>query len=225
MMFTFYPILRSTQNWDLIELPDTNLAFKGIKPITSPLRLFIALELPISLQHRLAEQITALRQLIPTRDVTWVKPAGLHLTLKFLGAVPAQQLSQINMGLQQAVIGHSAFELQLTGMGVFPSGQKPKVIWVGLQGQTDALQQLRDAVERELSPLGYPTEARPFHPHLTLGRVKTLVGKAQAAIGQQVKQVAITDYGGWQCHQVSVMESTLKPSGAEYTALHIVDLT
>jgi 2'-5' RNA ligase len=93
------------------------------------------------------------------------------------------------------------------------------VVWLGLKGQLDTLQSLRDQVEARISPLGYPTEKRPFSPHLTLGRLKSSTPREVSAIGKAVEGASLGEVARWTAQTVSIMQSTLRPDGAIYTAL------
>jgi 2'-5' RNA ligase len=183
------------------------------------LRVFIALELPKLVQVELQNQIDVLSKPIPPRAVHWVKPASTHLTLKFLGDVPRKQLPQIEAALREAVKGYPAFRLTAKGLGCFPRPNRPRVVWIGIHTEQKYLYQLRDRVEAAVAPLGYPTEDRPFSPHLTLGRVKTGDGRIMEQIGSLVQATPVGEIAAWQCEAVSLMQSTLTPGGAIYASL------
>lgn len=151
-----------------------------------------------------------LRRALP--DLKWVNPAGIHLTLKFLGEITPAQAEQVKAGVQKAASG-GAFTLRVGQLGCFPNPRRPKVLWVGIEGEVDKLQQLRDTVEAEIAPLGFPTEDRPFNPHLTLARTHRRTALEALATHE------IGHVGEWHISELSVMRSVLKPTGAEYTAL------
>jgi 2'-5' RNA ligase len=192
---------------------------QGEPPISDTLRVFIALELPKSVQAALQTQIDVLSKTIPPRAVHWVKPDGTHLTLKFLGDVPQKQLPSLEAALREAVKGCPAFNLTAKGLGCFPRIKRPKVVWIGIHAEQDYLYQLRDRIEGQVAPLGYPTEDRPFSPHLTLGRVKTTNGRIIEQIGSVVQGTPVGKLAVWRCDTVNLMQSTLTPSGAIYTPL------
>lgn len=187
------------------------------------LRLFVAIVLPAPILERLAAIQQQLRADTPHGVVRWVDPGGIHLTLKFLGEAPASQQSELESALTAAVGERQPFELVLSDLGCFPSERRPRVVWVGLNGALPALQALRDDVERAISPLGYPTEDRPFSPHLTLGRVRREAATSQAALlGGLVMNTRHTFAQAWRVSSVSLMLSELDPGGATYTELHRV---
>ena len=183
-------------------------------------RLFIAIELPPHVLDHLSALQDWLRERVPPRTVRWVAPQGIHLTLKFLGEVPLQQREALQKALAHAVHPHAPFELAAGGLGCFPNPRRPRVAWVGVHQNAEALRGLRDAVEAHMAPLGYPTETRPFHPHLTLGRVRKDARRQDVqALGTLIAKSAFPQRETWTVHNVALIRSQLKPSGAVYTPL------
>jgi 2'-5' RNA ligase len=185
------------------------------------IRAFIAIELPETILVELGNVETRLKPQIPHDAVRWVKADSIHLTLKFLGQVPSDQLELITSSLQSAVAAYAPFTLDVSGAGCFPSVHRPRVVWVGVHDNDHhRLHALQRAVENAIAPLGYPTEIRDFTPHLTLGRVARDVHQAdQKKIGDVVQAAGIGSLGKWEVRQVALIKSDLKPSGAEYTVL------
>jgi len=184
------------------------------------LRLFVAIVLPAPVLERLAAIQQQVRADTPHGVVRWVDPRGIHLTLKFLGDAPASQQPELERALSEAVGERAPFELVLSDLGCFPSERRPRVVWVGLAGALSELHALRDAVERTISPLGYPTEDRPFSPHLTLGRVRREASASQASLlGGVVMSRRQTANQAWRVASASLMRSELNPGGATYTEL------
>ncbi|MBN1201212.1 MAG: RNA 2',3'-cyclic phosphodiesterase [Anaerolineae bacterium] len=188
--------------------------------MTDMLRLFIAIELPPNVLSLLSGIQTQIKERVPPRTVRWVNPDGIHLTLKFLGDVPAIRQHTLEQALIDVTRSHTAFELAAGGLGCFPNTRRPRVVWVGVQEQTGALHALRDAIEAHFSPLGFPTEQRPFNPHLTLGRVRREATKHNTAeLGTLVANIPPGDTQRWRADAVSLIRSQLKPTGAVYTEL------
>ncbi len=184
------------------------------------LRTFIAVHLDDELRMNLGLLQDRLRAQVAPRSVRWVRPAGIHLTLKFLGDTPATKVGDVAATLTRAAAGISPFTITMGGLGCFPNTRRPRVIWVGLQEETGALASLRDAVEAEVSPLGFPTERRSFHPHLTLGRVQRRASKLQVReIGRVVAAITTGTVDEMAVHAVSYIKSDLRPTGAVYTIL------
>jgi len=188
-------------------------------------RLFIALELPPELIAGLETIQARLRRGAPPRTVRWVAPSSVHLTLKFLGDSPVSQRGALQNALQQAVSAHESFVLTAGGLGCFPNTQRPRVVWVGIRDSNGALKALRDSIEDVIAPLGYPTENRPFSPHLTLGRVNRDAGRLDLQkLGDLVMATRLDDLHTWTVTSVSLMQSDLRPTGAVYTALYHAEL-
>jgi 2'-5' RNA ligase len=181
-------------------------------------RLFIAIELPPQVQSALHTAQAGLKEYaLPVR---WVDPAGAHLTLKFLGATRPDQVPAITAALDEVARAHRQFELVTADLGCFPNLRAPRVIWMGLAGALQELTRLRDDIEQPIAPLGFPTEKRPFNPHLTLGRTSKDASRAAVAgIGPAVLSVHAPPPVPWQIHDISLMRSELGPSGARYTCL------
>ena len=147
------------------------------------LRTFVAIELPAEVRAAIAAAQAELRGALGDRagSVRWVNPAGAHLTLKFLGDTPESAVPGVEAALRAALAGTAAFDLRTGALGCFPSGRAPRVLWLGLDGDLAPLTAARDAVEAAIAPLGWPTEARPFSPHLTLGRLRPEASPAERA--------------------------------------------
>jgi 2'-5' RNA ligase len=189
------------------------------------LRTFIAIELDEELKHNLERLQDHLRERVAPQSVRWVRPAGIHLTLKFLGDTPAEKVSQVKDALARAAAQVGPFTFTVGTLGCFPNSRRPRVVWVDLQEPTGALAGLQKAVEDQVTPLGFPTEKRPFRPHLTLGRVQRRASKSEVReIGEVVAASAIGTIGGMAVSSVSYIKSELKPSGAVYTTLLEADL-
>ncbi|HSH77232.1 MAG TPA: RNA 2',3'-cyclic phosphodiesterase [Herpetosiphonaceae bacterium] len=187
------------------------------------LRLFIAIELPDEVRAVLAEAQRRLQG--QGLAVRWVDVAGAHLTLKFLGATPGNRVEAIEAALQRAARLHAPLMLRTAGLGVFPRPNEPRVVWIGVEGDVARLRALHGDVERYVAPLGYPTEKRPFSPHLTLGRtVKGATRPEFTKIGTAVAAAEAPPAAMWPVGMVSLMRSELRPSGAFYTAMAHISL-
>lgn len=127
------------------------------------IRLFVALDFPTEIRERLA----GLGGGVP--GARWTEAEGLHLTLRFIGEVPEDDLSDIAGAL--ADIAAPAFALTLDGVGVFGTGRNARVLWAGVE-RSDALVHLQAKVESALVRLGLAAEERRFSPHVTLARLQ-----------------------------------------------------
>lgn len=188
------------------------------------LRLFVALELPDPALEALAALQARLQADPAGRAARWVRPEGIHLTLKFLGEVPAGRQADITRAVEAAADGQAPLALEVAGLGCFPNPGQPRVAWAGLGGDLAGLAALQRATERALNPLGFPPEKRGFSPHLTLGRLRREASPAEArALGALITRSA-ADLGGaalagWTAGELSLIRSELERSGARYTRL------
>jgi RNA 2',3'-cyclic 3'-phosphodiesterase len=182
------------------------------------MRLFIAVPLPESVKIALETASASLGQNLPRGAIRWVRPAQMHLTLRFLGETAVSQLPSLQDQLTQLTSQHPSFVLQLNGIGVFPSRKKPRVVWAGLGGEVAALQALQAGLATRLLNLGWPQEKRPFRPHITLGRVKDAkkAQKLRLDVALAGLEIGVT--------AVHLVQSELRPSGAVYTVKQIAKL-
>lgn len=192
----------------------------------STIRTFIAVELDEELRTNLRRLQERLRGQVAPQSVRWVRPEGVHLTLKFLGDTPLSRLDEIRAAVARAATEVGPFTFTVGGLGCFPNTRRPRVVWVGLQEPSGKLARLRDAVEAHVAPLGFPTEARKFSPHLTLGRVQRRASKSEIVeIGQVVAASELGTLDEMAVAVLSYIKSDLRPSGAVYTTLLEAELT
>ena len=191
-------------------------------------RLFIALDLPPAAKGSLGATAAQLKAVIPS-GVRWVDPAGVHLTLKFLGDTDTGLVEPILAAMQPGagVSGAAAFPLQLSGLGVLPNYREPRSLWAGVGGDLDALGRLQRRVDEALARLGFPPERRPFRPHLTLGRVQ---GSVSTATRREIGETLATQFAilksnhrepehAWQATEMHLIQSRRTHQGAIYTSL------
>jgi RNA 2',3'-cyclic 3'-phosphodiesterase len=184
------------------------------------MRLFVAINFPASLREDIWTASASLRDAgLPVR---WVEQAALHLTLKFLGSVGSERTPDIVSGLEAATRQTRPFALPLGGFGAFPSLERPRVIWVGCDG-VPQLELLQHAVEVEMDRLGFEVEGRPFHPHLTLGRVER-DARPQRLGSLDALLEGLEFQGETAVASVELMESTTGPQGSHYRAVHSAGL-
>jgi 2'-5' RNA ligase len=189
------------------------------------IRSFVAIELEEDIKIALGEVQQTLRSKGIEDQVRWVKAEGMHLTLKFLGNVPADRIKELSPALTKGSERARQFRIGFRGLGCFPSLSRPNVIWVGIQGETEALVALQQGIEEHLSLLGYPPENRGYAPHLTLGRVRRNVGASQRRwLGGLIEGLEVGFLGEMPVREVSLMRSDLSPSGARYSRLALVQL-
>jgi RNA 2',3'-cyclic 3'-phosphodiesterase len=189
-------------------------------PRTRGVRTFIAIELDEAIRVALRTVQDRLKRQVPPGSVKWVAPDGIHLTLKFLGDTPVGRIPDIEAALRTACERFGPFDLSVEGRGCFPNFRLPRVVWVAVRERGGTLSRLQEAVERTVSPLGWPTEGRAFSPHLTLGRVaKDADSRTAAAVGQAVEKSVVEQIGLQTVTAVSMIRSELRPTGAVYSRL------
>lgn len=185
----------------------------------------MAIELPAELKEELRQVQRTLSDGGIEDLVRWVKPAGMHLTLKFLGSVPANKIKSVEMAVAQASQGAGPFKIALRGLGCFPTPSRPNVIWVGVEGDLGPLAALQRGIEDSLAALGFAPERREYTPHLTLGRVgKQVDSRQRRRIGELTGTIRVDSLGEMQAREVSLIRSDLSPAGARYTRLAAIPL-
>jgi 2'-5' RNA ligase len=188
-------------------------------------RTFIAIELDENIKAALTKLQEQLKAKVPQDTVRWVGPEGIHLTLKFLGNLPANRIEQVEQAIAQACAGFRSFPFSVGGLGCFPDTRRPRVVWVGVQEDTGILTRLQKSIEDGMEKLGFPPEERGFQAHLTLGRTQRRASSGDVRrLGQIVDETDIGELGRMEARAVSLMRSDLKPTGAVYTRLAEVRL-
>jgi RNA 2',3'-cyclic 3'-phosphodiesterase len=176
-------------------------------------RLFVALDLPDAVRSAIGETIALLKR--ACREARWVRPEGMHVTLKFIGHAIADGETQKLEALRAALASvrlNGPVEMQFRGLGFFPNRRRPRVIWCGVEA-SDNLTELALGVERVLETLGIPAEKRRFTPHLTLARLKD---GGTAKLAKVAEEMKLREFGSGRETEFHLFQSCLKPSGAEY---------
>jgi RNA 2',3'-cyclic 3'-phosphodiesterase len=138
--------------------------------VDAPWRLFLAVRLGQDVQRLVTEQIAALTA--EGWPVRWVQPETSHLTLHFLGETERERAELVRLALPDIVAAHAPFALRTAALGVFPNFRRPRVLWLGLHGPVHRLQTLQKDISGALQGLGFAAGDEPYHPHITLGRVR-----------------------------------------------------
>lgn len=176
------------------------------------IRTFIAVELP----DTFIPEIEKIESVLDTHGIKLVEPKQVHITLKFLGDIPEDNVEPIASALSQ--INCKPFEARIKGVGIFPKPAYIKVIWLGSEGNFEAL---HSEVERVLSPFKFEKDDK-FSPHATLARVKQLRDKA--ALLEKIKKLEDIDLGTMNVESISLKKSTLTPKGPIYETLREIKL-
>jgi len=179
------------------------------------IRTFIAIELPETFRDKLRSLLGEFKK--SGADVKWVRPEGIHLTLKFLGSVSRESLEKVALAVKPAVERFDPFELKAQGVGCFPALHNPRVVWAGLGKQEESLSRLQREIELKAADLGFSPEERRFSPHLTLGRVRS--PKGRDALIALIENKSKVDLASFLADRVAIFRSDLRPDGAVYTKL------
>jgi 2'-5' RNA ligase len=177
------------------------------------LRLFVALEIPTEVRGDLAAMVETLRAI--SKEPRWLRPENLHVTLKFLGEVPETKLAAVRTALAQ-IRSEQPVTLEFRGLGFFPNEKHPRVFWAGIEASPN-LMKLAEDIDGAMEKLEILPERRAFSPHLTLARFERqgVPEKLRIAIAENSQR----EFGALQTNEFHLIQSKLKPSGAEYTTL------
>lgn len=180
------------------------------------MRLFCAVELPALIRERASEHIAVLQRLAPDVRAGWERPEKLHITLKFLGEIEESRARLLSAASERAAGSVEPFHLSIEGAGAFPPRGPARVLWLGLKDATGALSLLQRRLEEECSVEGFPREARPFKPHITIARLRHPAGARRLAALHEEKGFAPA---GFSVHDLVVIRSELGHGGSRYTEL------
>lgn len=174
---------------------------------TGKVRAFVALDLHHDMRRRLADLEAALAPAFP--GLRWVRPEGVHLTLRFFGSASPDQVSRLSARMECAAGASSAFEETVAELGLFPDRRSPKVLWLGVSTH-ETLLRLQVACEDAAASAGFPSEPRPFRAHLTLGRWRDRIPRPV---------LPPLDLGPTRFETLTLFKSELGPSGSVYSVL------
>jgi 2'-5' RNA ligase len=181
------------------------------------MRLFLAIPIVPDILNTLATGVDTLRE---TRaPVRWVRPEGMHLTVKFLGETEDKKVASLVLAVGPVCEEFEPFPISVTGIGAYPNMRRPRVIWAGVEELSGTLGRLALGIEDACFSLGWPREKRKFSPHVTVGRVK---GKIN--IGRLAQAAGKLDENIWGTQTVDSLvlySSELKPGGAVYEKVHV----
>jgi len=180
------------------------------------MRVFLAVEVPPPIIKNIQKIQDILRRQVHG-VIRWVRPEGVHLTLKFFGEVSSEEAGKIITAAAERTVTVPPFELEARGLGVFPDVNRPRVIWLGIAGEVGPLLLLQRELEETFGRLGFPKEERPFRAHLTLGRIK--VPRGVPGLAGALEAAAASRAGSFRVEEAALFRSELTPGGAIYTRL------
>ena len=183
-------------------------------------RVFIAVDIGDEIRGRLDALQRKFKKV--HSNVRWTQLKSMHLTLTFLGDVPIEKIDPLHAALDQACQGIECFELEAAGTGTFGKPSHPRVVWAGIKA-CPPLVQLQQKIAEGLSRAEIDFDQKPFSPHLTLGRVKS-IDHHTASLLDKLEKYGDMAFGSVLVSGVELMKSELTPRGAEYAVLHRVAL-
>jgi 2'-5' RNA ligase len=182
------------------------------------MRCFIAIDMSENIKNAIAGVIEKCG--LNAKGIKWVPVRNVHLTLKFLGDVKEDRIPEIEKGLALICVRHDVFNINIRGAGAFPNFKYPNILWIGIDGPEE-LKRLYEDIEEYMFELGFEKEDRKFSPHLTIGRAIGRV-KDRKGIEPVIKGLYTfkdTFFGSIEVNEVLLMQSVLKPTGAEYSEI------
>jgi 2'-5' RNA ligase len=188
--------------------------------MSDTIRTFIAFELPDAILAALDKVQRALRPY--GFRVRWARSEGIHLTLKFLGDIKAADIEPIAGIMSDAAKDFAPFSLTARAIGVFPSIKRPRVIWSGLAGDVNLLEDLQQKIDASLTRIGFIKENRPFRGHLTLGRFQAAADPK--ALAQALQKFGDFETESFAADRIILFQSELEPTGAVYSKLKSIAL-
>ncbi len=182
------------------------------------MRAFIAIELPSDIKDAISKIQDKLKTALP--KVSWVKPPNLHLSLKFLGEISPEQLSDISKIAEEIANQSCVFKIGLETLGVFPDLARARIIWAGTNKMPWELGKIVEQLENKLAQAGFAKEARPFRAHITIGRIKSHLNpsefeKAILEVNKDRQNVNL----GFKAAGITIFQSTLGATGPTYDLL------
>ena len=184
--------------------------------ISKPWRVFVAIELPAGVRRKLTDHIDRLRDSVPDARASWIREENLHLTLKFLGDTPVTKVEVLARATQCAASKVEPFDIVVGGCGAFPPRGQPRVLWIGIDDPSTELTELQQELEAECATAGFPREPRPFHPHLTIARIRKPHDSRQLAV---VHQEMGFDAETVRAAELVVIRSELRNEGSRHTMI------
>jgi len=181
------------------------------------MRLFFAVDPSEDVRAALCAAIARVHDRAP--NARWMKSAGIHVTLKFLGDAGAARGDAIAEAVRGVVARHPPLTLRAAGVGTFGDGDRPKVLWIGIAGDTGALRALQRDIEDAVQPLGFAPETRTFTPHFTLALAREEAGDPGLAACVPLLDAGAADFGVSRVAEVILYRSRFAFFGERYAPL------
>ena len=191
---------------------------------TRKLRLFVAIPMPEAVRKEVIHVQRELQRSVSHAAVRWTKPEQFHLTLRFLGDVPAEHVPALQEAVNTVCAGVPALHLRAQGVGFFPKTNSPRVIWVGVNDGENLLVDLQKKIESAVQPFTQEPGTGKFAGHVTLGRVKFLKQPEIEKVAAHAQAVQNRLLGEWTANEVELIRSDLLPTGAQHSLLAAIRL-
>ncbi len=180
------------------------------------IRAFLAIEPPEDILQKISDLQEKLKQEISGR-LSWTRPQGQHLTLKFFGDISKENINNICAAVQKRTVSEQKLNLKVEKLGVFPDARKPRVLWCGITGDVENLTNFQKKLDGDFSAIGFPAEDRSFKAHLTLARIKD--SRDMTGMSEALKKHDSFKAGEFIADKLFLFQSNLSPQGAVYTKL------
>lgn len=194
---------------------DGSLVHKDLSP--SMTRTFVAVEVSDGVRSQTVELIRRLCRASEAK-VSWVAPANMHMTLKFLGDQSDEDVAAICQAVREGAASVEPFEFYCRGAGAFPDAQRPRTLWLGVTEGLDCFRSLHAAIDAALAKRRFPKDRQQFRPHLTIGRVRS-AGPQVRSLSEALRACEDFDAGPTTVDEVTVFASELSPAGPTYEVL------
>jgi len=180
------------------------------------IRAFLAIEPPENILQEISRLQDKLKREISGR-LSWTRPQGQHLTLKFFGDISRDDIKNISAAMQKRVVAEQKMNLKVEKLGVFPDARRPRALWCGVTGDVEKLINLQKKLDGDFATLGFPAEDRSFKAHLTLARIKD--PRDMTGMSEALKKHNEFTAGEFVADKLFLFQSKLSPQGAVYTKL------
>ncbi|HSU56139.1 MAG TPA: RNA 2',3'-cyclic phosphodiesterase [Candidatus Dormibacteraeota bacterium] len=182
-------------------------------------RLFVAISVPPEVKEAIGDVQKELRRELRDGAFRWTVPAQLHLTLRFLGSVRQEQVSDLVQTLEKLCRRLEPMRLRAEGLGVFPNERRPRVVWAGVRTLEGDLSTLQRKIQEETLKFTNEPPEESFRVHLTLGRAKVCRTSDIRVLGELMKRFTHVEMGEWRASQVQLIRSYLSPSGSRHETI------
>jgi 2'-5' RNA ligase len=180
------------------------------------IRAFLAIDLPGEVREKIAAIQLRLKGVL--EGVRWTRPEGIHLTLKFFGDIDKSTIGFISDIVEKRTKAFGSLSLAMGRLGAFPNPGRARVLWIGVEGETEKLVSLQGGMEDDFEALGFAKETRSFTPHLTLGRARSSRGMI-TGLREAMESVRYENPTPFSAEGLTLFKSDLAPGGAIYTKL------